>query len=70
MQNNNITPSKFANQVYELTKQIPKGQVSTYKLIAKALGNPYACQAVGTALSKNPYSYNSKCSEDIKISWI
>lgn len=59
--------SDFAQKVYYFTRQIPKGKVSTYKLIAKALGKPGACQAVGTALSKNPFPYQSEYPEDIKI---
>src|SRR3989344_166826 len=46
---------KFADRVYEVTKRIPKGKVSTYKEIAKAL-NCKAYRAVGTALNKNPYA--------------
>lgn len=46
----------FAEQVYEITKQIPKGQVTTYKLIAEALNKPKSCQAVGQALAVNPYA--------------
>lgn len=55
--------STFANSVYHLTCKIPKGKVSTYKEIAKALGKPGASQAVGTALSKNPYPYVSNKSD-------
>lgn len=45
---------KFAEKVYKVTKKIPKGKVSTYKEIAKAL-NCKAYRAVGTALNKNPH---------------
>ncbi|AYV83304.1 MAG: cysteine methyltransferase [Hyperionvirus sp.] len=55
----NVTP--FAQSVYDLTKQIPKGKVSTYKNIAKALGKPGACQAVGQALRRNPYAPEVPC---------
>lgn len=46
---------KFADRVYEVTKRIPKGKVSTYKEIAKAL-NCKAYRAVGSALNKNTYA--------------
>lgn len=59
--------SDFSQKVYNLTRQIPKGQVSTYKLIAIALGKPHACQAVGNALSKNPFPYQSDCHDNMKI---
>ena len=44
----------FADKVYTLCKQIPKGKVSTYKELARALDTK-AYQAVGQALRKNPY---------------
>jgi len=44
----------FNEKVWALTKKIPKGKVSTYKQIAKAL-HTKAYRAVGTALKKNPY---------------
>jgi methylated-DNA-[protein]-cysteine S-methyltransferase len=67
MQNKQTT---FTNQVYDLVCQIPKGYVSTYKLIAAALGKSGASQAVGTALSKNPkpfslFSNNSNNTKDL-----
>ncbi|MBL7100343.1 MAG: MGMT family protein [Nanoarchaeota archaeon] len=46
---------KFADKVYKLTKKIPRGRVSTYKEISKALGCK-AYRAVGNALNKNPYA--------------
>ncbi len=42
----------FNEKVYKLCKQIPKGKVSTYKEIAKAM-NSKAYRAVGSALKKN-----------------
>lgn len=42
----------FQQQVLELTKQIPKGKVTTYKEIAKKL-NSKAYRSVGSALNKN-----------------
>jgi methylated-DNA-[protein]-cysteine S-methyltransferase len=48
--------TKFQEQVYELCSMIPQGKVSTYKEIAKALGNVNCSRAVGNALNKNPYA--------------
>lgn len=59
METKNISP--FAKSVYEATKQIPKGKVSTYKLIAKAIGKPGASQAVGSALAINPFAPTVPC---------
>lgn len=43
----------FNEQCYELLKQIPKGKVTTYKEMARALGNK-AYRAVGNAMASNP----------------
>ena len=48
------TTSGFYERVYEITKQVPRGRVTTYKLIAQVLGTR-AYRAVGNALNKNPY---------------
>lgn len=45
---------EFKQKVYNICKQIPKGKVTTYKIIAEKL-NTKAYQAVGNALRKNPY---------------
>jgi len=42
----------FKEKVLELTKKIPKGKVTTYKIIAEKL-NTRAYRAVGTALHNN-----------------
>ena len=44
----------FNRKIYELTKKIPKGKVTTYKILASAAGTK-AYRAVGNALNKNPY---------------
>jgi methylated-DNA-[protein]-cysteine S-methyltransferase len=56
---------KFAEKVYGLTKQIPKGKVSSYKNIAKAL-NTKAYKAVGNALHVNPYAPIVPCHRVVK----
>jgi methylated-DNA-[protein]-cysteine S-methyltransferase len=40
--------------VYDILLTIPKGKVSTYGDLAKALGNPGASRHIGRILSKNP----------------
>lgn len=45
----------FSEKVYKITRKIPRGRVSTYKEISKAL-NTKAYRAVGNALNKNPYA--------------
>ena len=51
---------KFHKKVYELCRKIPKGKVSTYKLVAEAL-NSKAYRLVGQALNKNPYAPEVPC---------
>jgi len=48
-------------QVLNLTKQIPKGRVSTYGEIAKAIGDVRASRAVGSALNSNPKLVEIPC---------
>lgn len=57
----------FEHKVYSLCKKIPKGKVSTYKLIAKSI-NSKAYRAVGNALNKNPYIQIVPCHRVIKSS--
>ena len=45
---------KFYQKVYELCRKVPKGKVTTYKILAEKLGTK-AYRAVGTAMNKNPY---------------
>jgi deoxyribonuclease V len=46
----------FTKYFYSLVKQIPKGKVSTYGELARALGDIRAARAVGRMLTENPYA--------------
>lgn len=46
--------SDFEKAVYVATYKIPRGKVSTYGRIAKAIGRPKACRAVANTLHENP----------------
>jgi methylated-DNA-[protein]-cysteine S-methyltransferase len=48
-----MSKKSFTNSVFVKTKLIPRGKVSTYKLLAKAIGNQKAARAAGNALNKN-----------------
>lgn len=50
----------FANKVYMLLRQIPKGKVTTYKILAEKL-NTKAYRAVGQALKRNPNAPEVPC---------
>ena len=46
--------SGFERDVYLFTYRIPRGKVSTYSGVAKAIGKPRAQRAVANALHNNP----------------
>ena len=58
--------SSFPQQVYKLTRLVPKGKVSTYSAIARALKNKKAARAVGNALNHNPYAPQVPCHRVIR----
>ena len=51
----------FNQRVWALTARIPRGRVTTYGELAKALGSPGASRAVGNALNRNPYAPEVPC---------
>ncbi len=53
--------NSFNTQVWNATKQIPKGKVATYGTIARMIGRPGSARAVGNALNKNPYAPKVPC---------
>ena len=50
----------FNERCYEILKKVPKGKVTTYKEIAKALGSK-GYRAVGNAMNKNPNAPKVPC---------
>lgn len=50
----------FGEKVFAVVKTIKKGQVLTYKEVAKMAGSPRAFRAVGNILNKN-YDKNIPC---------
>ncbi len=52
---------EFQLRVLEFTLKIPRGKVTTYKEIAKAMGRPRAYRAVANALAKNPHPIKVPC---------
>lgn len=55
----------FAEKVYQELRKVPKGKVTTYKLLASKLGTK-AYRAVGSALKNNPYAPKVPCHRVIK----
>lgn len=46
--------TEFQQKVWNALKEIPYGELRSYKQIAERIGNPLACRAVGNANNKNP----------------
>ena len=55
-----MTSKSFNEKCYELLKKVPKGKVTTYKALARALKSK-AYRAVGNAMNKNPYAPQVPC---------
>lgn len=53
--------TSFRERVLKATRLIPRGKVTTYKLLAGAAGNAKACRAVGTILHHNPDPVGTPC---------
>ena len=51
----------FSQKVLALLSKIPKGKVTTYKELARALGKPKAFRAVGNACNKNENAPHVPC---------
>ncbi len=52
----------FSERVYAFCRKIPRGKVTTYKEIARALGGKgQSYRAVGRALRENPYAPSVPC---------
>jgi len=45
----------FQRRVYEAAKKIPRGRVTTYKMIARRI-KCRSCRAIGQALRRNPFA--------------
>jgi len=53
--------SEFQDRVLKLVAMVPKGKVTTYKELARAMGRPRSCRAVANALARNPFSVKIPC---------
>jgi methylated-DNA-protein-cysteine methyltransferase-like protein len=47
-------PKRLAEQVFEIVRQIPRGRVTSYGDIARALGDPRGARQVGWAIAGSP----------------
>ncbi|MGC9417662.1 MAG: methylated-DNA--[protein]-cysteine S-methyltransferase [Rhodovulum sp.] len=58
----------FQIKVWEALLAVPSGHVTTYSEIARAIGNPKAVRAVGTAVGRNPISWLIPCHRALRKS--
>lgn len=56
-----IQGTNFQRAVWEELKKINYGEIKTYSDIAKNIGKPNACRAVGNANNKNPFMIVIPC---------
>lgn len=52
---------RFSDQVHRVVAQIPKGKVTSYGAIARALGYPRSARIVGWAVHDPPSELNLPC---------
>ncbi len=58
--------TEFQIKVWKELSKIPKGEVRTYKQIAKSIGKPKSSRAVANACAKNPYPIVIPCHRVIR----
>lgn len=56
----------FQDQVLRLVSKVPRGKVTTYKELARAVGRPKAWRAVANALARNPHQIKIPCHRVVK----
>ena len=61
-----LSGTNFQLKVWNYLKKIPKGKVTTYLEVAKAIGKPRAFRAVANAVGKNPYPPKIPCHRVIR----
>lgn len=61
-----LSGTDFQLKVWGVVKEIPYGQVRSYKWVASRVGNPKAARAVGRAISRNPVVLVIPCHRVIK----
>ena len=58
--------TKFQLKVWKYLSKIPKGEVRTYKEVAKSIKEPKSIRAVANACAKNPYAPKIPCHRVIR----
>jgi len=58
--------TKLKKKVYNLLEKIPKGKVTTYKILAKAVGRPKNWRQIGQILKENLFPEKFPCYKVVK----
>ena len=53
--------SEFDKEIINALRKIPRGKITTYRLIAEFIERPKAARAVGNACHKNPFAPRVPC---------
>ena len=61
-----LNVTKFQIKVWKAISKIPRGEVRTYKELAKLIKKPKAARAVANACGKNPYPIKIPCHRVIR----
>lgn len=61
-----LVGTPFRLKVWEALLKIPFGHVLSYRDVARSVGAPNACRAVGSAVGKNPVAYLIPCHRVIR----
>jgi methylated-DNA-[protein]-cysteine S-methyltransferase len=56
-----VSGTVFQKSVWQALRRIGYGKLASYAAVAKKIGNPKACRAVGGAISSNPVSIIIPC---------
>jgi methylated-DNA-[protein]-cysteine S-methyltransferase len=59
--------NSFSTTVLNKVKNIPKGKVTTYKILADKIGHPKAYRAVGNGLNKNYNLVKIPCHRVVRV---
>ena len=63
-----LDATDFQKKVWIAAASIPRGETRSYGWIARAVGRPLACRAVGNALNRNPLAPSVPCHRVIAAS--
>lgn len=59
-------PNKIEKKVFILLREIPKGNISTYRILAQKIGKPNCCRLIGKILASNHFTKKYPCYKIVK----